>query len=227
MVQSPLKIMIGFDPIESVAIHALMHSLMAHASVPLAITPIDINHLGGIYTRPRNPKQSNAFSFTRFLTPWLSGYEGWSLFLDCDMLFRTDVAELFALADPDKAVMVVQHDYTPTTATKYLGTVQYAYPRKNWSSVMLFNNARCRVLTPDYVNTAPALDLHRFSWVDDDRIGALGVQWNHLVGELPPNAEACIVHWTIGGPYFHEYADVEFSDEWRAMYQRVIHCAQL
>jgi lipopolysaccharide biosynthesis glycosyltransferase len=226
MYEIPLKIMIGFDQVESVAAHVLIHSILSRASRPVAITPVFLKNLGATYTRDRDPKQSNEFSLSRFLTPYLSNYEGWSLFLDCDMMLRTDVAELFALADPQKAVMVVKHEYTPSTETKYLGAVQYRYPRKNWSSVMLFNNARCGVLTPEYVNSAPALDLHQFAWTDDVLIGDLPREWNHLVGDSPPNPAAKNVHWTIGGPYFNEYKDVEFSNEWWVEYEATTYCAQ-
>jgi hypothetical protein len=222
----PLKVMIGFDQVESVAAHVLMHSILSRSSKPIAITPIFLGNLNGIYNRPRNSKQSNEFSFSRFLTPYLSDYEGWSLFLDCDMMLRGDVTELFEMADPEKAVMVVKHQYTPSTKTKYLGSIQYPYPRKNWSSVMLFNNQKCRILNPDYINTAPALDLHRFSWIEDNLIGELPVEWNHLVGEYPPNPEAKNVHWTIGGPYFNEYRDTEFASEWFYEYGQTVHCDQ-
>lgn len=223
----PLRIMIGFDQVESVAAQVLMHSILTRSRVPVSFVPIYLENLKTIYQRKRDPRQSNAFSFSRFLTPYLSHYEGWSLFMDCDMLLRTDIAELFALADPNKAVMVVKHDYIPSTTRKYLNAVQYKYPRKNWSSVMLFNNEKCKRLTPEYINAADGSELHRFNWIDDDMIGELPVEWNHLVGEYPPNPKAKIVHWTIGGPYFHEFSNVEFAEEWRKEYEQTIYCRQL
>lgn len=220
MKNETLNIYIGFDQVESVAWHTLAHSILSRASVPVAIHPVKQSLLP-FYRRPRDPKQSNEFSFTRFLVPYLQGFSGWALFMDCDMLVRTDIKELFDMRDPFKSVMCVQHDYTPSTQTKYLGNVQYAYPRKNWSSVMLFNCAHhdCRRLTPDYVNTAPALDLHRMTWTDDERIGELPITYNWLIGEYHLNGEITkndvkIVHWTIGGPWFHEYEHVDFADEW-------------
>lgn len=223
----PLKVMIGFDQVESVAAYTLMHSIMSRSSKPISFTPIFLNNLKDIYTRTRDPKQSNEFSFTRFLTPYLSNYDGWSLFLDCDMMLKVDINEIFELVDPAKAIMVVKHDYTPSTETKFLNTIQYKYPRKNWSSVILFNNAKCQMLTPEYINKATPLDLHRFAWIDDNLIGELQVEWNHLVGEYPPNPKAKIVHWTLGGPYFKEYTNVEFSDEWQYEYQKMVHCSQI
>lgn len=226
-----LKVFIGFDPVESVAWHTMAHSILSRSSVPVAIVPVNVANLGGIYTRPRDPKQSNAFSFTRFLVPYLCGYEGHAVFFDCDQLLRTDLAELVehAVADPSKAVHVVQHDYQPKDSIKYLNTVQYAYPRKNWSSVVLWNcgHPANRRVTPDFVNTASAMELHRFLWLDDSQIGALDVRWNWLVGEYAePPADVKNVHWTVGGPYFHEYRGADFADEWFAEFDRMRHCEQ-
>lgn len=223
-----LNIYIGFDQVESVAYHTLCHSILSRSSKPVSITPINLKNLKGIYTRKRDPKQSNEFSFSRFLVPYLNGYKGFALFMDCDMLVRTDINELFELRDVTKAVQVVKHDYTPKNKTKYLGTTQYQYPRKNWSSVMLFNCAHyhCRKLTPDYINTATGLDLHRFSWTDDKYIGELPREWNHLVSEYEPNPKAKIVHYTVGGPYFDEYMNCEFSGEWFEEKSIMQHCQQ-
>ena len=216
MTIQPLRIFIGYDRNETVAYHALCQSVIAHASVPVAFTPIALSGLDGIFGRERNSLQSTEFSFSRFLTPYLAGYEGWSLFVDCDIMFRDDVAKLFALADDRYSVMVCKHDYTPSSEVKFLNNVQTVYQKKNWSSVMLFNNARCRALTPDYVNTASGLELHQFKWLaSDDEIGPLPLDWNWLVGEYPHKADAKAVHFTIGGPYFSEYADCDYAPEWR------------
>lgn len=218
-----LDIYIGYDVAERVAYHALSQSLIDHASCPIRIVPIALSTLGGLHSRPRVSQQSTDFSFSRFLTPFLSGYEGWSLFMDCDMLVRADIAELFALADDRFSVIVAQHEYTPRDREKFLGNLQLPYPRKNWSSVILFNNARCRVLTPEYVNTASGLDLHQFKWLQgDEDIGGLPLEWNWLVGEYPPNPAAKIVHFTRGGPYFPEYADCDYADEWRLTRARTL-----
>ncbi len=226
-----LKIFIGYDPVESVAWHTMAHSILARSSAPVALIPVNIANLKGIYTRERDAKQSNEFSFTRFLVPYLAGYEGYAAFFDCDMMLRTDVAELFKLAaaDPSKAVHVVQHDYEPKDDIKYLNTVQYRYPRKNWSSVVLWNCAHPanRRVTPEFVNTASAMELHRFQWLQDEQIGALNVRWNWLVGEYAePPADVRNVHWTVGGPYFHEYKNADFSQEWFAEFGRMSFCLQ-
>lgn len=212
-----IRIFIGFDPRETVAYNVLAHSIQARASAPVAIAPLALSQLGHVLTRERHALQSTDFAFSRFLTPYLSGYEGWSLFMDCDMLMRDDVAKLWALRDARYAVQVVKHDHKPTETVKFLGTAQTAYAKKNWSSVMLFNNAKCRALTPDYVNSASGLELHQFKWLEaDEMIGALPRRWNHLVGYDPPGDDIGLAHYTIGGPYFAEFADCFLGDAWRA-----------
>ena len=210
------QVYIGYDPKESVAYHTLAHSILRRSSIPVALAPLMLSQLSGIYARPRGATESTEFSLTRFLVPLLSQFRGWSLFMDCDMLCRTDIAELFAFAErsPDKAVLVCKHDYTPGPARKFLNQVQTVYPRKNWSSVMLFNNARCSALTASYVNTAAGLDLQRFVRLDDSLIGELPLEWNWLVGEYKHNPDAKIVHYTIGGPYFEEYRRCDYAEEW-------------
>lgn len=227
MNQEPVKVFIGYDAREAAALHVLAHSIHRRASVPVSVTPIMLSQLGAIFDRERNPLQSTDFSFSRFLTPYLSGYEGWSLFADCDMIMRDDIANLWKLRDDKYAAMCVQHDYEPVGTEKFLGEKQTTYGKKNWSSVILFNNAKCRALTPDYVNTASGLELHQFKWLEnDDLIGALPARWNHLVGEYPENQDAALVHFTIGGPYFDEYKDCEFSGDWFAEHDIAMRCDQ-
>ncbi|MEO8299172.1 MAG: glycosyltransferase [Burkholderiales bacterium] len=212
-----IRVFIGFDSRETVAWHVLCHSILARATQPVSFVPLALNNLGPLMTRERNALQSTDFSFSRFLTPYLSGYEGWSLFMDCDMLVLDDIAKLWSLRDDSYAVMCVQHDHRPAETTKFLGAPQTAYGKKNWSSVMLFNNARCRALTPEYVNGASGLELHQFKWLADDaQIGPLPREWNHLVGYDAPAAGMSNVHFTIGGPYFDEYVDCEYAGEWQA-----------
>jgi hypothetical protein len=137
--------------------------------------------------------------------------------MDCDMLMLDDISKLWALRDERYAAMVVKHEHVPRETRKFLGMPQTAYAKKNWSSVVLFNNARCRALTPEYVGTATGLDLHQFKWLASDaEIGSLPDRWNHLVGYNAPRPDAALVHYTLGGPYFEEYSDCEYADEWRA-----------
>jgi hypothetical protein len=210
-----IRVFIGYDPREAVAYNVLAYSIQARASQPVTIAPLMLSQLKGILTRERHPLQSTDFSFSRFLTPYLSGYEGWSVFMDCDMLVLEDIATLWQVRDERYAAMVVKHNHVPKETVKFLGEPQTKYEKKNWSSVILFHNARCRALTPEYVNKASGLELHQFKWLaNDDLIGALPDRWNHLVGYNPPRKDAALVHFTQGGPYFDEYRGCEYSKEW-------------
>ena len=219
-----IRVFIGYDDREAVAYNVLSHSIQRLASEPVTIAPLRLTQLKGILTRERHPLQSTDFSFSRFLTPYLSGYEGWSVFMDCDMVMLDDIAQLWGLRGDRYAVMVVKHVHVPRETVKFLGEPQSKYEKKNWSSVMLMNNARCRALTPEYVNKASGLELHQFKWLEsEDLIGALPGRWNHLVGYDLPRREVSLVHYTLGGPYFEEYRDCEYGEEWRAERDAMLH----
>ena len=222
----PIPVFIGYDPHERAAVNVLIDSLVQHSSQPLAITPIVARQLQGVYGRGRDPRQSTEFSFSRFLVPHLMGYQGWAIFMDCDMLARGDIAELWALRDERYALLCVQHDHVPREDVKFLGALQTRYEKKNWSSLMLFNCGRCTALTPEYINRASGLQLHRFEWLQGDHeIGALPMErWNHLIDVQPPRTEPAaaggpaLVHWTLGGPWFEAYrlAGGVLAAEWFA-----------
>ena len=224
-----IRVFIGFDPRETVAFHVLSQSIHDRASEPVSITPIMLSQLDGLMTRERNPLQSTDFSFSRFLTPYLCDFEGWAVFMDCDMLVLDDIAKLWALRDDAYAVQVVKHDHVPEEEVKFLGATQTKYEKKNWSSVMLFNCAKCQALTPDYVNTASGLQLHRFQWLDsDDLIGEIPHRWNHLVAydKTVPSGDVSNLHYTIGGPYFEEFKTTDYVDEWFDEKDRMLRCDQ-
>lgn len=229
---------IGYDRRQPEAFAVARHSLAKHirqagpaAGLHIGIAPaLDLQELrrAGLYWRPTSVRDGNLwddisdapmsteFSNSRFLVPHLARYDGWALFIDCDMLFRTDPRELFKLADPRYAVMCVQHDYRPDANRKMDGQVQTRYNRKLWSSVMLFNAAHPsnRALDLEMVNTLPGRDLHRFCWLRDDEIGALPAAWNWL--PRITEGEPKLVHWTEGGPWLAGFEDEPYSDEWRA-----------
>lgn len=211
-----LRIFVGIDSREAVAAAVLMHSILMRASAPVMIVPLTLQSVRHAYTRERTPTESTEFSFTRFLVPYLSRYDGWSIFMDCDMLCRTDIWEVMFHVEQqsEMAVLVCPHDYTPKTATKMDGQVQTVYPRKNWSSFMVFNNAKCRTLTRQYVNTATGKQLHQFEWVPDTAIGTLPLSWNWLVGEYPPKPHADVLHYTLGGPYMSGHEGCDHADLW-------------
>lgn len=212
-----IRAFIGYDSREAIAFHVLSHSIQRRASQPVAVIPLMLSQLKDIFQRESHPLQSTDFSFSRFLVPYLSNYEGWSLFCDCDMLMLDDIAKLWDLKDEGYAVQVVKHDHKPADQTKFLDQPQSKYEKKNWSSVMLFNNAKCRSLTTDYVNKASGLELHQYKWLEDDSlIGDLPARWNHLVDydTTVPSTEVSLLHYTEGGPYFDEYKTCSYSEEW-------------
>ena len=221
---TPLRVFIGYDSREPVAYHVLAHSIQKRASWPVLIAPVALWQVESIYKRPIS-QQSTEFTYSRFLVPYLSNYSGYSVFIDSDMLCLGDVHELEWLLteQPEASIAVVKHDYEPKPGIKFLGNPQVAYPRKNWSSVMVFNNVRCQHLTPDYVNQATGAQLHRFEWLRDQDIGELPLEWNYLVGEYSAGAKAKLLHYTQGGPWFPEYEDCDYADEWFAELDALLH----
>jgi len=212
---STIRVFIGYDGREAAAFSVLSHSIHARSSRPVSITPVMLSELQAVFKRERNPLQSTDFSFSRFLVPYLCDYRGWAIFMDCDMLARDDIARLWELREERYAVQVVKHVHVPKEDTKFLGAVQTKYEKKNWTSVMLMNCAQCTALTPEYVNRASGLELHQFKWLEGDPlIGEIPSAWNHLVGYDAPRADASLVHFTIGGPYFDAYRDCEYAREW-------------
>ena len=222
-----LNVFVGWDSREPIAYDVAERTLKEKASIPVSVTPIKLDDLvaRGVYGRDVDPLASTEFTYSRFFTPWLAGFEGWALFCDCDFLFLGDVAELLAYRDESKAVLCVQHDYRPTASTKMDGKVQTSYPRKNWSSFMLFNCAHpsTRKLTPELVNRESGAYLHRMQWAGDDEIGSLPTEWNWLEGwnEKPAAGTPKAVHFTSGGPWFSAWQDVEYGDLWRAAADRI------
>ncbi len=225
-----LKIFIGYDPKEAVAFHVLCHSLLEKSSKPISITPINLKNLQGLYSRQHDQRQSNEFSFSRFLVPYLCDYEGFGMYMDCDMLALGDVSTISNDIDESHAVSVVQHDYESKVKVKYLGNKQYSYPRKNWSSFIIWNCAHPsnRGVDPNFIEAADAATLHRFLWLKDEEIGKLSTKWNWLVGEYDnPTKDIKVLHWTLGGPYFKEYSNTEFSEEWNEEFKSMTFCKQM
>ena len=218
-----INVFIGYDNKERVAYNVLSHSIIQNSTKPVAITPIALNNIKDDFVRERNNLSSTEFSFSRFIIPHLMNYRGWALFMDCDMLMFEDIAELWRLRDDKYAVQVCKHDYTPKNTTKFLGQTQTAYPKKNWSSFMLMNCAKCSALTPDYVNSASGLELHQFKWLEGDHlIGDLPLEWNWLVGEYEHKEDVKNVHYTEGGPWFDTYSTCDYSADWFVNYQETV-----
>ena len=215
-----INVFIGYDPKEITAYHVLSHSILKNSSAPVAITPVALSNLD--FDRERNEISSTEFAFSRFLVPSLMNYEGWALFMDCDMLMTADIAELWALRDDRYAVQVCKHDYVPKNTTKFLGQVQTVFPKKNWSSFMLMNCAKCKALTKDFVETATGLQLHQYKWLEsEDLIGELPLQWNWLAEEYEWTPDVKNIHYTEGGPWFKEYATTDYAEDWFKYYEEI------
>lgn len=224
------SIYIGFDPREAEAFAVCRHSLRRlSGDIPIRAICLDDVTKAGLYWRFTERRDgrlwdtiseapmATEFAISRFLTPVLAK-RGWALFMDCDVLARVDVNELFEQADQSKAVMCVQHRHEPPAGVKMDGQLQTLYARKNWSSVMLFNceHPANVALTVELINTVPGRELHRFCWLKADEIGALDPAWNFLVGHTDASVDPKLVHFTEGGPWFDGYRNVPFADEWLA-----------
>lgn len=225
--ENKLDVYIGWDSREPIAYDVAKKTLLDRASVPVDVHPIKLAELveKGAYTREVDPLASTEFTYSRFFTPWLAGYKGWALFCDCDFLFLDDVAKLTEYLDPSKAVLCVKHDYTPKATVKMDGKVQTNYPRKNWSSFMLFNceHPSTRTLTPEVINSQTGAYLHRMQWAADEEIGGIPERWNWLEGwsEKPEMGTPSAIHFTNGGPWFKDWQNVDYGDEWRAEASKV------
>ncbi len=204
---STINIFIGYDTRERVAANILQDSLLVNSSLPISITNLITSQLENkkLYYRKRETKQSTDFSFTRFLVPYLMNYQGWAIFMDCDMLCRADISKLWEQRDEAYSVMCVKHNHIPNESKKFLNEIQSSYEKKNWSSLMMFNCKKCKKLDLNYVNQQSGLNLHRFKWLENDNeIGEISGGWNHLV-DVESNEkaeESPLLHWTLGGPWF-------------------------
>lgn len=208
-----IPIWIGYDKQFEDNIEVLIKSIENTTSIPYQINLLKLENLSSILTRKRDPLQSTDSAFTRWLVPYLQNYTGWALYMDSDMMVRKDLKDLWDLKNDRKTIMVVKHKNNYKDITKFNNNIQTIYPRKNWSSLMLFNCSKCRYLSLDYVNSASGLDLHTFKNINKEDIGSLPIQWNYLVG-LNKFENPSIVHWTLGGPWFKDFKDVEYSREW-------------
>jgi len=222
----PIPVFVGYDPREAIAYHVCANSIIRNASAPVAIIPVALN----LFTdyKETHGDNSNHFVYTRFLVPYLMDFKGRAIFIDGDMVVRGDIIELYESLKTAHDVAVVKHDYKTRMPVKYMGAPNEDYPRKNWSSVIVWDcqSYPNRRLTPDFVQKQPGSFLHRFSWIDDDRIQALPMEWNWLPDELGENTEAKLLHYTLGTPCFHEFADTTQAAEWHSEHGLAQHCEQ-
>jgi lipopolysaccharide biosynthesis glycosyltransferase len=211
-----MKVFVGYDPKEDIAYQVCRYSISKHnpSTKVFPIIQQELRNLG-LYYRDFDPLSSTEFSFTRFLVPHLSEHSGWSLFCDCDFVWLDDVQNLFNLCDDRYAVMVVKHDYVPKKLFKMNGKIQTVYPRKNWSSMVLWNceHESNKKLSINDINKKPGSYLHQFNWLVDDEIGEVPVEWNWLVG-WNSRSEPKALHYTEGGPWLDNYKDCEYNSIW-------------
>lgn len=221
-----IPVFIGYDPREAIAFHTCVNSIIRHSTTPVAVHPVALNLFQDY--QETHTDGSNHFIYTRFLVPYLMNYQGWAIFIDGDMIVRDDISKLWNLRQFDKDVMVVKHNYKTRKTVKYLGAKNEDYPRKNWSSVILWNCASFpnQKLTPEYVQSSTGAHLHRFAWLDDSRIGELPLEWNWLPDEYDANSEAKLLHYTLGTPCFHEFADTPQAEEWHRERMFTEYCQQ-
>ena len=216
------KFFIGYDSKEDIAYRVCKYSLLKRASIDVKVFSLKLDELiaKNFYTRNIDPLASTQFTYSRFLVPKLMNYKGWAVFCDCDFVFLGDVSGLLNNLDDSKAVYCVQHDYTPKEKHKMDGQKQTVYPRKNWSSFIVFNcsHESTKNLTVEVVNSESGAYLHQFKWCKDEEIGSLDERWNWLEGWTSKhnNSNPYAVHYTRGGPWFSEWQDVEFAKEWNS-----------
>ena len=221
-----IPIFIGYDAREAVAYHTCVNSIIRYSTNPISINPLSLNLLKGY--NETHTDGSNQFIYSRFLSPHLMDYNGWAIFIDGDMIIRDDITKLYNLQNNDYAVMVVKHDYKTKSNTKYLGSKNEDYPCKNWSSVVLWNcgHIKNKILTPELIQKSDGSYLHRFSWLTDNDIGSLPIEWNWLPDEYGENNNAKLLHYTLGTPCFNEFNNTTQASEWHKELELTTYCQQ-
>jgi len=226
MKNKSLRIFVGLDSSHPIAYEVCKFSIEKNTKLSLSIIPIN-KHTVREYNRTTDSTESTDFSFARFFTPYCSNYTGISIFVDGDFLFLDDIENLINLYDDRFAVMCCKHNYVPRNETKMDGKLQTRFPKKNWSSLMMFNNEhhKIRTLNPLTINGQSGAFLHQFKYLDDNEIGSLPLQWNWLVGwyKEPIDGKPSALHFTEGGPWLKEYKNVEYADvfdSYRKNYER-------
>ena len=221
----PLKIFVGYDSREDIAYEVCKQSILQTASVPVEIIPLKLDKLRSQnwYWREEDKLGSTEFTFSRFMVPFLTDYSGWALFIDCDFVFKEDIAELFSLANDKYAVMCAHHDYTPRPGEKMDGQAQLPYPRKNWSSLMMFNCSHpdIKKLSVKNINAKNAKWLHRFEWTSDECVGEIPATFNWLEGWYNDNINPKAIHYTRGGPW-HTTWNGQYKDKWVETYNKLV-----
>lgn len=235
----PLHVYIGWDPREADAWNVASWSLRRHASIPVVVHKLDQQELrdAGLFSRTYHVGAtgqrvddfdgkpfSTDFTHTRFLVPYVHRLKNLgpkALFIDCDWLFRGDVADLLHGCALGYSVYVVKHNYLPLSSKKMMGVAQQSYKRKLWSAMMLFdvNSPACLSLTPNAVNCSDSSYLHQLGWCREDEIGELDEAFHWIPGSSPtidktssPTIKG--VHFTEGLPGQQFRSPTPFDEEW-------------
>ncbi len=223
-----IPVFVGYDARESIAYHTFCQSVIETTSDTVQFVPLNSPMLGGFDGQQDG---SNAFIYSRYLVPSLMKWDGWAIFADGDMICTQDLVGLWNLRDDQYAVMVAKHNYETAYPRKYIGTSMESdnvnYPRKNWSSVMLWNcyHRKNQILTPEFVAEAGPTFMHRFQWLKDEEIGELPMEWNWLVGEYEPRETAKLYHYTLGVPSIPHYKDCPHAEHWFKSLDAAVYCA--
>ena len=217
-----INIVIGYDEREAIAFHTCVQSIISNTSCHVNIIPLCLKNF--VKYRENHKDGSNEFIYSRFLAPYLMNFKGWVLFLDGDMVCKSDLKELWDQRNEKYAVQVVKHDYKTRMSKKYFGNVNENYPRKNWSSVIVWNcsHPKNRQLDPLFVSDKDGAFLHRFNWLDDEEIGDLPKSWNWLAIEYPEKENLNLIHYTLGTPCFKEYSETSLSKHWKIYYKNLL-----
>lgn len=217
-----INICIGYDSREVIAYHVLCQSIIKYSTIPIRFIPLRLDLFKKFYKRKKGPKDSTEFSISRFLTPYLSNYTGYSIYMDCDMLVLGDINKVLKfIKTKNKTVWCVKHKHKVKKGKKFLNEKQLDYDKKNWSSFMIFNNKKCKKLTPKFVENANGLSLHQFRWTVDTQIGSLPIIWNTLSGYNKINSKTANIHFTEGGPYFKKYKKSPGAKNWFNIYKEL------
>ena len=218
----PVDIIVGFDQKEAVAYHTFVQSVINTATLPVRFLPLNINSLSTY--KEVHKDGSNDFIYSRFLVPYLLNFKGWAIYADGDMVCLEDIKKLWDLRDENYAVQVVKHNYKTKITKKYWGHKNEDYPRKNWSSLILWNckHPSHKVLTPKFIQKQSGAYLHRFSWIKDEEIGELKKEWNWLAMEYEEKDDINLIHYTIGTPCFKEYEKTSLASYWKKSFLNLL-----
>jgi len=215
-------IVVGFDQKESVAYHTFVQSVIENSTIPTRFMPLNIGSLTNY--KETHKDGSNDFIYSRFLVPYLMNFNGWAIYADGDMVCLEDIKKLWDLRDDKFAVQVVKHDYKTKVKSKYWGNKNEDYPRKNWSSLILWNcnHASHKILNPEFIQKQTGAFLHRFSWIKDQEIGEIEKEWNWLAMEYEEKNDINLIHYTIGTPCFEEYQNKSLSSYWKKSFLNML-----